>query len=112
MGIFYDNSLVDFLIVTIALGGGAAWMTGRAVARGWQPMWVALLYMVPLAAAARFLHFALYKGTLLSLHFYIVDLLILSALAALSYRIALTDRMITQYPWLYERSSPVSWREK
>ena len=30
MGLIYDNSLTAFLIVTLLLGGGAAWLTGRA----------------------------------------------------------------------------------
>ena len=112
MGILYDNSLAAFLIVTIALGGGAAWMTGRAIAESWQPVWRALIYMIPLAAAARFLHFALYEGTLLSAQYYLVDFAILAALAALSHRMALTRRMVTQYPWLYERTSLLTWKDR
>ena len=112
MGILYDNSLAAFIIVTLALGGGAAWMTGRAISRAWQPLWIALAYMLPLAAAVRFLHFALYEGTLLSAHLYLVDLAILAALCALSYRLSLTNQMVTQYPWLYERAGPLSWRPR
>ena len=32
MGIIWEVSLGDFLLVTVFLGGGAAFLTGRAVA--------------------------------------------------------------------------------
>lgn len=108
MGILYGNSLVAFVMVTCVLGGGAAWMTGRAIGRTWGPMWLAVAYMVPLAAAARFLHFALANGELLSMHYYAVDLVILMAIAALAYRVARTSQMARQYPWLYKQTSPIS----
>ena len=112
MGVLYDNSAFAFVIVTVILGGGAAWLTGRALARSWQPVWKVVTYCLLLALPVRFLHFALGEGTLLSLHYLVVDAVILLALGYLSYRVAQTTTMVNQYPWLYERTSPISWTEK
>ncbi len=112
MGVLYDNSAFAFLVVTVVLGGGAAWLTGRALARSWQPVWKVVAYSLLLALPVRFLHFALGEGTLLSVHYLIVDALILLAMGYLAYRVAQTTTMVNQYPWLYERTSPISWIEK
>jgi predicted membrane metal-binding protein len=112
-GILYEEpSAWLFLLVTVVLGGGAAWMTGRAISLTWRPFWQLVLWSLPLALAVRFLHYALFQGTFLSLHFYLVDLVILLALGALSFRYYRTLQMTRQYSWLYERSGPLSWREK
>ena len=108
MGILYGNSLAAFVMITLVLGGGAAWMTGRAIGQTWGPMWQAVAYMIPLAGAARFLHYALANGSLDSLHFYAVNLVILMAIAALAHRVARTSQMAQQYPWLYKQTSPVT----
>ena len=39
-------------------------------------------------------------------------LLILLAIASFAHRVTRVHRMVSQYPWLYERSSPLSWRTK
>src|SRR5690606_14948282 len=75
---FEEDSVWIFILVTVLLGGGAALLTGRAIARTWQPFRIAALYMLPLAAAVRFFHYALFGGTLLSLHYYVVDYLIVT----------------------------------
>ena len=51
-----------FLLVTVVLGGAAAFMSGRAVAQTWRPYWHIPLYMVPIAATVRFFHYALFAG--------------------------------------------------
>lgn len=105
-------SLADFLVVTGVLAGGTAWLTGRAVARTWRPLWQLALYMLLLTAFTRFIHYALFDGPLLSGAGYLVDLAVLSALALLSFRVTRTNQMITQYNWLFERSGPLSWRAR
>ena len=72
-GLIWEVSASEFLFVTVALAGGAAYLTGRAVARSWQSDVVLVGYMVLLAAATRFIHFALFQGTLLSPWYYVVD---------------------------------------
>ena len=76
-----EDSLGVFLLVTVAMGGGAAWLAGRAIAATWRPWWQVALYMLILGAAVRFIHFALFDGTLLSLHYYLVDHLVCLASA-------------------------------
>jgi Domain of unknown function (DUF6867) len=112
MGIVWEVSLGDFLLVTVFLGGGAAYLTGRAVASTWRPFIKLVVYIVLLTAATRFIHFALFGGTLLSIQFYCVDFVILLAFASLGYRITRTHQMVGQYSWLYRRSSLISWRNR
>ena len=39
-GILYEGDrLASFLLVTVLLGGGAAWLAGRAIAQTWRPWW-------------------------------------------------------------------------
>lgn len=112
MNFFIEESPLTFLIMTVIIAGGAAWLSGRALALGWRPYWQVVFYMVLLAAALRFFHWSLFNGALLSLHFYLVDYAVLLALASLGYRVTRTSQMVRQYRWLYERTSPVSWRER
>jgi hypothetical protein len=67
---------------------------------------------VLLAPVLRFFHFALGEGTLLSLHYLVVDAIWLLAVAALSWRLRRTRQMTEQYPWLYERAGPLTWRAR
>ncbi len=112
MGILWENSLGVFLLVTVFLGCGAAWLSGRAIAMTWRPVWQVFLYAILLAAAVRFLYFALFEDTLTSLYFYVVNLVILLAVALAGYRVTRVGQMVTQYRWLYERSGPFSWRKR
>lgn len=111
MGILWEeHSVIPFLVITVILGGGAAWMSGRAVARGWKPAWRAALWMLPLGFAVRFIHFALGDGTLLSVHYLAVDTAVLILFALVSHRRTRSKQMIRQYPWRFVRSGPFSWR--
>jgi hypothetical protein len=57
-----EQSLGIFLLVTVAMGGGAAWLAGRAIAATWRPWWHIAFYMLLLALAVRFLHYALFDA--------------------------------------------------
>ena len=112
-GILYEEaSAWLFILVTVVMGGWAAWMTGRAIALTWRPFWTLLLYLFILGAAVRFIHFALFQGTLLSLHYYLVDAVVILAIGSLGYRYVRARQMTTQYHWLYERTGPLTWRER
>jgi len=112
-GVFYEESFfILFFIVSCLIGGWAAWMTGRGCALTWRKPGVALLYMVPLGAAIRFIHFSVLGGTLLSLHYYIVDTVILLVFCVLGFQYTRTSQMVRQYGWIYEKSSLLSWRRK
>jgi hypothetical protein len=113
MGELYESeSFLQILLVTGLIGGGAAWLTGRAIAETWRPIWHAVGYAALLGAATRFVHFALFEAQLLSLPSYLADTLFFIAASCLSWRLARTRQMVTSYPWLYERSGPLSWRPR
>ena len=110
--LYPGQSPLQTLLVTGLLGGGAAWLAGRAIARTWRPIWHVVCYMAILGGAVRFAHFALFDAELLSLPAYAADASYVAALGCLSWRITRTTQMVNQYPWLYERTSPVSWRDR
>ena len=112
MGIVWEVSLVDFLLVTVFLGGGAAYLTGRAVAVTWRPLIKLVGFVVILSAAVRFIHYALFGGTLLSMQYYLFDLAVLFCLAGLGFQLTRTRQMVDQYSWLYERSGLLGWRQR
>jgi hypothetical protein len=112
MSLFFEESFWVFVLLTIVLGGGAAFLAGRSLAKEWRPVAQLILFMIPLGAGVRFLHFALFQGSLFSLKYFITHTLILISAALLGYRLKRVSQMITQYPWLYERSGALSWRQK
>jgi hypothetical protein len=112
MSFFYDDGGWVFLVLTVIIGGSGAFLSGRGLARSWKPYWRVFFYMALLAAAVRFFHYALFDGTLLSLHYYFVTYVILVGAALLGYRWMRTTQMVTQYRWLYRRMSPLTWQAR
>jgi hypothetical protein len=108
--LYEEDSVGVFLLVTVVLGGGAAWLAGRAIAGTWRPWWQLPFYMLVLGLSVRFIHFALFEGTFLSLHYYAVDALVCLLLGALGFRLTRASQMATQYGWIYARSGPFGWR--
>lgn len=98
--LIWEVSFGEFLFVTVLLAGGAAYMTGRAMANVWNGIGQLMVYMVLLALATRFIHFALFEGTLLSLHYYIVDLIVLICIGLLGFRVTRGKQMVRQYGFL------------
>lgn len=112
-GILYEEpSFWLFALITVIMGGWAAWMTGRAIAITWRPYWQLAAYLLILGGAVRFIHFALFEGTLLSIHYYAVDTIVLLIIGSLGFQYNRTKLMTSQYRWLYEKTGPFSWREK
>jgi hypothetical protein len=113
MGELYaSESWSQILFITGILGGGAAWLAGRAIAGTWRPVWHIVGYMALLGAAIRFVHFALFEAELLSPLSYLADTAYVMLVGCLAWRVTLTAQMVRQYPWLYERASPLTWRER
>src|SRR3954464_3211619 len=110
--LYASESLLQIVLVTGIIGGGAAFLAGRAIAQTWRPFWTVVLYMAMLGAAVRFVHFALFEATLLSPASYAVDTLYLIAVGALAWRMTRAAQMATQYYWLYERTSLLTWRSR
>lgn len=112
MEYLFENTLVAFIVVTLLLGGGAAYMTGRAQAITWKSVWMLLPYIFLLTFAVRFIHFALYKGLLFSPYYYLVNFAILMVYALFAFRLTRARQMVKQYPFAYERNGLLGWREK
>jgi hypothetical protein len=112
MDFYGGESLTQILIITGLLGGGAAWLAGRAIALTWRPFWHVIGYMLLLGFAVRFAHFALGSGTLVSLPSYLTDTLFLCAVGALGWRATRARQMVSQYPWLYQRAGLLTWRPR
>lgn len=112
-GILYEEgSIWQFLFITVLLGGWAAWMTGRACAQTWRPFTTLFFYMLGLGLAVRFIHHALFDGTMFSAQYYVVDAVVMMIVGFLGFRYTRTNQMVTQYNWLYERASLLSWKAK
>ena len=112
-GILYEEPTVWlFLLVTVVMGGWLAWMTGRAVALTWKPNFQLVLYILVLGLVLRFIHFALFQATLLTLHYYIIDTIVLMGFGFAGWRYNRARQMTTQYSWLFERTGPFSWKPR
>ena len=101
-----------FIGLTVIILGFASYLTGQALANTWRPLWQVFLYAFLLGFADRFLTFALFDGELLSLSGFAIDTLVLTGISLLSYRLTRVHRMVTQYPWIYERAGLFGWRDK
>jgi hypothetical protein len=112
MSLIVEGNFWIWIVLTVILGGGASFLAGRAIASGWQPISRVIVSMIPMGVAVRFLHFALFEGQLTSLHYLIVDTAVMIAAACLGYQMTKADKMVSQYPWLYEKSGPLGWKPK
>jgi uncharacterized protein DUF6867 len=110
--LYASESLLQIALVTGAIGGGAAFLAGRAIAETWRPFWNVLLYMAMLGGGVRFVHYALFEAALLAPMSYIADTLYLIVVGALAWRMTRAAQMATQYYWLYARTGPLTWRER
>ena len=110
--LYGSETILQIILVTGVIGGGAAFLAGRAIAQTWRPFWSVVVYMAMLGAAVRFVHFALFEGTLLSPASYLADALYLIIVGALAWRMTRAAQMATQYYWLYERTGPLTWRSR
>ena len=111
MANFYTNeSIFQVVFVTLILGGGCALLAGRAIAGTWRTIWVAIAAAFPIAAAVRFVHYALFNEALLAPKSYLLELSILLVVICLSFQRTRAVQMVRQYYWLYEQHGPLGWR--
>lgn len=103
--------LAYFILVVMILGG-AAFLMGQAIASTWRPYLQVIGYGLLLAFGARFLVFALLEGKLLLLTGFVADALVMIAFGSLAYRMTQVRKMISQYPWLYERRGLFGYAER
>jgi hypothetical protein len=109
--LYAGETIVDIVLLTGVIGGGAAWLSGRAIAASWRGPSRVVLTALLLGAAARFFHFALFQGQLLSAASFACDAAIFLVVGLVSWRTTRASLMVRQYPWLYVRSGPLTWRE-
>jgi hypothetical protein len=110
--VYEESSAWLFLLITGVLGGWLAYMTGKACAETWRSMGQTVVYILILGMAVRFVHFALFEGTLFSARFYIADTIFLMVVGLTAWRATRTRMMVTQYWWLYQRTGPLSFAER
>jgi hypothetical protein len=108
----FDDSVRDFLLITVIIGGGAAALTGRAIAAAWRPWWHVIPFMLLLGAVVRFLHFALFGDPLLSLTGYGADTAVCLVCGLIGFRLTRVSQMVTCYGWVNERADIYSWRRR
>ena len=102
----------SFFAMTLLFFGGAAFLTGQALAHSWRPLWQILPVALLLAAVDRFFLYALFAAELASLSGFLIAAAILGAILLAAYCLTRARKMVQQYPWLYERRGPFGWREK
>lgn len=106
------STLPVFVILTVGIMGGAAFMTGQAVAATWRPIRQIVLYSVLLGAANRFFVWSLFDGDGLSVSGIVVDIAVLLVIGLVAYRVTHVTKMVTQYPWRFERAGLWNYRER
>ena len=106
------HTTLVFLFLTVFLGGGAAILMGRNFATNWRSVVAVAVAGLGLALGVRFLHFALFEQTLLTITGFIADAVVTIGLGLVGFRWRRAEQMTTQYFWLYERTGPLTWRQK
>jgi len=110
--IYEEGSLGVFLLVSVLLGGGAAALSGRAIAETWRPWWQVVGYSFILGAVVRFFHFSLFGASLLSAHYYVVDTAVCMAFGFLGFKATRAAQMVAQYRWINETQGRLRWRRR
>jgi hypothetical protein len=108
----FGTPIAVFIGLTVVIMGGAGYLTGRAFAATWRPVWKVLPPCLALGAADRFLTFALFDGELLSAAGYMVDTVVILAACLIAFRLTRVGKMVSQYPWCYERVGLWRYRER
>lgn len=109
---FEESSAWPFLILTAAFGGWCARIVGRSLASGWRPAYLLPLALLPLVFGIRFLHYALYEATLLSMQYFLADYSICACFAAWGYLTRRSELMSRLYPFLFRRYGLIAWKDR
>jgi hypothetical protein len=100
------------LVLTGAFGCGCAWLTGRAIALTWRPLWNVAAAMALITVAVRFFHFALFQDPLFAPGVAAAQFIALLCIGFLAWRRTRARQMVEQYYWLYEANGPLGWRTR
>jgi len=108
-------------VIFLCLYSFAAFMMGQALAETWRPFSHNFFYGILLTAGDRALAYMLLHTDKLSLSAFlssmfglgaVIDAAIIFAVAVFAYRVTRARQMVTQYPWLYEKSGLMAWRDR
>ncbi len=114
-GLFFESDTgvrTVIRLIVVLIGFWTAWRAGKAVAESWNDYPLVIVYTLLLAFAMRFLHHALFDGPMLSVFYYIIDVVVLLIFSTAGYRYRRTKQMVNNYYWLYDKTSAFSWRKK
>jgi len=92
--------MLGFVIITLGLGGLAAFMAGRALALTWRSRWQVLGAALLLTAAVRFLHYAMLQEDLKSMTAFAAGFIALLSVAWFGFGWTRRRQMRKQYGWL------------
>lgn len=106
------TSLPVFVTITVVIIGFCAYMAGQGVANAWGGIGEVAFYCLLLGGASRFLIYGLFDGELFTLSGYAIDVVVLLAIAGFAHRLNRARKMVSQYPWLYERVGLFGWRSR
>lgn len=106
------SSLPVFIGLTVIIFGGCGLMMGQALARNWRSPVQVAPYSLLLALTNRFLAWSLFGSDAGSVAGFIADLVVILLFAYGGFYATRASKMVSQYPWLYERASPFTWRPK
>lgn len=103
------TSGLAFVIVNLVLFGGAAAITGQALANSWKPLAHVLGYCLLLTFGARFILYGLFGAELFSGLGALITAVVLMAIGSFSFRLNRARKMVAQYPWVYQRTGLLGW---
>jgi branched-chain amino acid transport system ATP-binding protein len=106
------KEVLVFLFLTVIIFGGASFLMGQAIAETWRPVWQNVVYGVLLVAAERFFAWCLFQAPAFNIGGILLNAVVIIGFALLAYRLTQVRKMVSQYPWLYERAGLFSWRDK
>ncbi len=106
------RGITPFVLLTLARRRRRGLANWASRGRGLDAGLARVSYVAIIAAAVRFLHYALFGATLLSPQSFLVDFALLAVIALLAYRIRRARQMTEQYAWIFERSGPLTWRDR
>jgi hypothetical protein len=104
--------ILQFIFLTLLLGGWLAFMTGRAFASTWRGYVMLIVSLLFLGLVVRFIHFSVAGAELFNLKFYIIDTICLLFIGIIGFQVTRVKQMTLQYWWLYERINPLVWRKR
>lgn len=110
--LYINETWYQAAFITLVLGGGGAWLAGRAIAITWRSRWAALGAAILMALAVRFVHFALFDEPLLAARPFALETVALVIIAGLAFQRTRAMQMVKQYYWLYQRRGPLGWRAR